>query len=179
MRCDRARELLSAALDGELAPAETASLEAHLAACSACAAERERLGAVRAAFRALPPAVPPRDLADAVMARIRAGEAAEPGRPAALPPPLAPRWPASARLAAALALVTAGLAAAWLARAPEAPAAAAAPLPAATAAAHGLGADAGCDAAGDCLSLAPCDSPAECGGGPPCSNPGECAGRVE
>ncbi|MFO1047582.1 MAG: anti-sigma factor [Geminicoccaceae bacterium] len=55
MGCDEARELLGAALDGELDAAHTAQLDRHLAACPACAAERralDRLGsAVRGASR--------------------------------------------------------------------------------------------------------------------------------
>ena len=180
MKCDRAHGLLSAALDGELEPAETEALDRHLAACPACAAERDRLAAVRTAFRALTPAPPPRDLARAVMERIRAGEAGEPARPAAPLPAVALRRWRVARLAAAFALLIAGLGAAWLARAPETPASpAAVPAPVAVTASHDLGADAGCEADGDCLHLAPCDSPMECGGGEPCSNPGECGGTLE
>jgi anti-sigma factor RsiW len=179
MKCDRARGLLSAALDGELEPAESEALDRHLAGCPACAAERDRLSAVRTAFRALTPAAPPCDLAGAVMERIRAGEAGEPGRPAPAPVPASLRRRA-ARLAAALALLTAGLGAAWLARVPEAPASpATAPARVAVTASHDLGADAGCEADGDCLHLSPCDSPMECGGGEPCSNPGECGGTVD
>ncbi len=37
MTCERIEELLSAYLEGELAPAERAEVEAHLAACPACA----------------------------------------------------------------------------------------------------------------------------------------------
>jgi anti-sigma factor RsiW len=179
MKCDRARGLLSAALDGELEPAESEALDRHLAACPACAAERGRLAAVRTAFRTLTPAAPPRDLAGAVMERIRAGEAGEPGRPAPVPVPTTVRRRRAARLAAALALLTAGLGAAWLARAPEVPAAPAAASRVAVTASRDLGADAGCEADGDCLHLAPCDSPMECGGGEPCSNPGECGGTVD
>ncbi len=37
MTCERTEELLSAYLEGELAPAERAEVEAHLAACPECA----------------------------------------------------------------------------------------------------------------------------------------------
>lgn len=179
MRCVDARCLLSARLDGELEPAEEAALGDHLLACPDCAAEAERLETVRAAFRALSPSPPPRDLARAVMERIRAGEAG-PAPVSAPVPPARRRWTLAARTAAALALAAAGLFAAWLARAPETPAVPAeAPMPVAEFAAHALGADAGCDAEGNCLHLAPCDSPAECGAAPPCSQPGECSGRFE
>lgn len=48
MKCTKARELFSPFLDGELAPHEAGSLEAHLAACAACRRELavwERLSA--------------------------------------------------------------------------------------------------------------------------------------
>lgn len=180
--CDDARELLSAALDGELDAAEEAALEAHLAGCADCAAHRERLAGVRDVFRSLTPAAPPRDLASAVMERIRAGEAGEPpAEPGAVAPSILPvrsrgrRW--AARVAAALLLVGAGAGVLWHSRASDAvgPAAADAPRMAAPAL-EDFGLDAGCGDGTDCLQLGPCDSAADCGGGAPCSVPGECGG---
>jgi anti-sigma factor RsiW len=50
------REDLTALLDGALAPARAAEVEAHLGACPACQAEAERLRGALAALGALPPA---------------------------------------------------------------------------------------------------------------------------
>ncbi|HEX5725726.1 MAG TPA: zf-HC2 domain-containing protein, partial [Longimicrobiaceae bacterium] len=53
---------LQALLDGELTPAQAAGVEAHLASCSACAAELEGLRAARGRLSsalALADAVPP------------------------------------------------------------------------------------------------------------------------
>ncbi|HOW86344.1 MAG TPA: zf-HC2 domain-containing protein [Candidatus Aminicenantes bacterium] len=49
MTCERIEELLSAYLEGELAPAERAEVEGHLAACPACA---EFAGLMREALAA-------------------------------------------------------------------------------------------------------------------------------
>ncbi len=181
LSCDDAREALSAALDGELDPAEAAALEAHLAACPACAERGDRLAEVRDAFRSLTPAAPPRDLASAVMERIRAGEAGAPPTEAT-PAPASPaisgrRWRSTARVAAALLLIAGGAAALWTSRASDGAAPAAEPsAPVSSRAIRDLGLDAGCGEGGNCLQLGPCDSPAECGGGPPCSDPSECGG---
>jgi anti-sigma factor RsiW len=51
MLCDETGELLGPALDGELDAAHVAQLERHLATCPACAAERQRLQALRSAVR--------------------------------------------------------------------------------------------------------------------------------
>lgn len=183
LTCDDVHELLSAAFDGELDPAEAARLDEHLAACSACAVHRERLAEVRDVFRSLTPAAPPRDLASAVMDRIRAGEAGEPGHPGATPSPAFPspaasrrrrRW--TARVAAALLLVGAGAGVLWHGRASDAVAPTEPAARIASPALQDLGLDAGCGESGNCLQLGPCDSPAECGGGPPCSDPRECGG---
>lgn len=47
-------DLLSAHLDGELDATERDRVDAHLAACGLCAAEREAIAAVRDRVRALP-----------------------------------------------------------------------------------------------------------------------------
>lgn len=52
-----AGDLLSAHLDGELAPETAAKVETHLAACPECRAELDHVGATRAALRSSP-AVP-------------------------------------------------------------------------------------------------------------------------
>jgi anti-sigma factor RsiW len=94
---------LSALLDGALAPAARAAVEAHLAGCAPCRAERARLSGTLAALGRLPAAPEPSPY---FAARLAARLAAEPprglfGRLAAL------RW--------RLALPAGGLAAAALA----------------------------------------------------------------
>jgi anti-sigma factor RsiW len=80
---DSQRERLSAYLDGELAPAETATLERHLADCRACQAELASLREVRALLGALPPPALPRSFA-----------LPETTAPPARLAPIAPRAPA-------------------------------------------------------------------------------------
>ena len=46
MNCERATQLLEAHLDGQVLPLDRAALEAHLAACPACALEAARLAAL-------------------------------------------------------------------------------------------------------------------------------------
>ncbi len=46
MNCWRTRQLLSAFLDGELSPSESAQLEEHLTSCPECGAARNRLAAL-------------------------------------------------------------------------------------------------------------------------------------
>lgn len=55
--------LLSAFLDGELNPVETAQLHGHLSSCGRCVAELEEVQKVRAAIRSLPLIELPVDLA--------------------------------------------------------------------------------------------------------------------
>lgn len=54
---------LSAYLDGVLAPAESARLASHLAACPVCRGDLGRLEALRRSLQALPPLTPGFDLA--------------------------------------------------------------------------------------------------------------------
>ncbi len=61
---------LSDYLDGELSPAERAELEAHLAACEACAATLEELRAVVTEAGRLPELGPERDLWPEIEARL-------------------------------------------------------------------------------------------------------------
>jgi anti-sigma factor RsiW len=77
--CAERREALSAYVDDELAPAERAELETHLAGCPAC---REALAAERrlsSQLAALPAPVPPGDFEARFWARIARGEAAGSG----------------------------------------------------------------------------------------------------
>ena len=52
-------DVISALLDGEMAPAARMAAEAHLATCAACAAEYEQTAAIRSAVRDLPAVDPP------------------------------------------------------------------------------------------------------------------------
>lgn len=110
MRCEEIRDLIEAALDGELDAAHAAQLERHLAACPDCAAARRRLEALRAAVRngasyhRLPPGAADRLLAGL---RAQAGAAApamaSPAVPSpAVPLPVPPRAPALRPAAARL-----------------------------------------------------------------------------
>ncbi len=93
---------LTALLDGALAPARRAEVEAHLAGCPACRAERDRLAGALAALGALP--APP-EPSPTFSARLAARLAREPEpRAGALARLLAWRW--------RLAVPVAGLAAA-------------------------------------------------------------------
>lgn len=103
---------LSGYLDGDLAAAERAALEGHLAACGACAATLAELAAVRDRARALPPLAPPAALWAAIEARLGAAvvdlgaERAKRAR----------RWSFSTPqlAAAAAALIVVSAAGAWL-----------------------------------------------------------------
>lgn len=68
---------LSAYLEADLAPAEEASLEAHLAECAGCAAELRALRRAIELLHALPAPEAPMGIGDAVIERLRSGE----GRP--------------------------------------------------------------------------------------------------
>ena len=72
------REELTALLDDALDPARRSEAEAHLAACPACRAERDRLAAALAALRDLPAPPPP---SPAFEARFWARLAREQDRP--------------------------------------------------------------------------------------------------
>lgn len=62
MRCEEVRPLLSVGLDGELEEGCTAQVQAHLAGCALCAAEREALSVTVRLLRAVPEADPPAEL---------------------------------------------------------------------------------------------------------------------
>lgn len=54
--CRHVRPQLTRLVDGELSPREIERLEDHLESCTACARERQALGALQAAYRGLPAA---------------------------------------------------------------------------------------------------------------------------
>jgi anti-sigma factor RsiW len=95
-------ERLSAYLDGELAPAERAAVEAHLAACPECAAFLAELSAADRAAAALP-AEAPEGYFDTFPARVRAR--LQP-RKAARPARRVPAWTWAAAAALFLAVIT-------------------------------------------------------------------------
>lgn len=76
----RARKLLNDYLEGELDLDQRARLDLHLSGCDDCACEARELKQTMFLLRALPTEESPPGLAEAVMARVRAGD----GRP--------PRW---------------------------------------------------------------------------------------
>lgn len=94
MRCDEALELLSAALDGEVTPAQQAKLDQHLAQCPTCRAIQTELLGLQNAWEGLNVAAPA-ELKAAVMEH--------------LPPQKAPTkglyWRRWGTMAAAVALV--------------------------------------------------------------------------
>jgi len=56
---DHLGDLLSALVDGELSPAQSAAAQAHVARCPSCAAELDDITTARALVRALPALEPP------------------------------------------------------------------------------------------------------------------------
>jgi anti-sigma factor RsiW len=56
---DHLDDALSALLDSELRPSETAEAQHHLAACALCRSELEQVSQARGWVRALPPVEPP------------------------------------------------------------------------------------------------------------------------
>jgi len=59
MECAEVREEFSALIDGELAPEQRAGVEAHLAHCSDCLRELDRIKRIDVLYRALTPQVAP------------------------------------------------------------------------------------------------------------------------
>jgi anti-sigma factor RsiW len=76
-RCPRTVEL-SALIDGQLADAERARIDAHLAGCASCGAMLADLGALRAELRQLPDERLGFDLSEVVRGRIAAASGARP-----------------------------------------------------------------------------------------------------
>lgn len=101
--CDKYAELISAAIDGALSPAEESRLAAHLAQCPDCKALYDELAVLHAALTDLPPVELPAGLTERVMAAV-AGSQVIPFEKKKAPRPWQ-RWLASA---AVLAVVLAG-----------------------------------------------------------------------
>ena len=80
MNCEELRDRLSAHLEADLDARERARVEEHLSECPDCRREYRELRHTVDLLRGLPPVDPPTDLADRVIARLRAGE----GRPGLL-----------------------------------------------------------------------------------------------
>ena len=70
--CDEYIELISAAIDGALSPAETEKLNAHLTQCPECEALYKELTALHTALGDLPPVEVPADLTERIMAAVAA-----------------------------------------------------------------------------------------------------------
>jgi len=68
MNCDRAKELLSDYLNGDLASAERALLEKHIESCSSCRAELRKLKRLRSILTSFPYVDPPSDFTQRVLA---------------------------------------------------------------------------------------------------------------
>jgi hypothetical protein len=101
MTCDDAR--LDEYLDGELAGADRASTEAHVASCPPCRAELDKAGKLEALLRRVPAGAPPD--AERFLARIKARS----------------RRPAPWRFAAAAAVILGGVAAFYAVSRPSTP----------------------------------------------------------
>jgi anti-sigma factor RsiW len=71
VNCETVFALLSADVDGEVAPDEATAVRAHLASCPACVRRRRLLEETRRAFRAVAPAAVPTAFDDAVLERVR------------------------------------------------------------------------------------------------------------
>ena len=100
------RDALSAYLDGQLAPARAARLEAHVASCEACSGTLDGMRQVRTMLRALPEAEPPRSF------RLRRSDIEAPARTrtiAAPPPSLMRAMPMLAAAAVIVFAITLGL----------------------------------------------------------------------
>jgi hypothetical protein len=115
LTCDRLDELLPDHLEGTLAAAERAAVEAHAAGCARCASLLHDLQDIRTTAAALPTLRPSRDLWEGIAARIEApvielGPAAARGAAGARRSPrrdFRTAWLGAA--AAALVAVTAGV----------------------------------------------------------------------
>jgi anti-sigma factor RsiW len=70
MHCEQADKMMSARLDGTLDRADVAHLEEHLATCSACRVEWQRMQALDGLFRSVPMRQAPLGLRAQVMTRI-------------------------------------------------------------------------------------------------------------
>ena len=71
MNCTEARDEFSALLDGELAPDRQAAVEAHLAECTSCLRELDKLQRVDALYSQLHPRQTPADFEDRVSQALR------------------------------------------------------------------------------------------------------------
>jgi anti-sigma factor RsiW len=140
------RALLDPYVDGELAGAELAALEGHLAQCARCGVEVGELRALRTAAGELPREMePPRDLWRGIAARIQqphgaAGQGTEVQfrrPPRRLAPPW---WLGRAAAAVGLVVLSAGVTTLVLRAGPEAPLAVTPPAPEVARPATGLAA---------------------------------------
>lgn len=108
--CERVQDQLSDLIDGALSPAEAEAVSVHLEACADCRQELAELRSVVALLHAVPPVVPPADLAERVHLAL-AALPDEPAVPRAAPPRASSRFNWGS--AAAGAAVAAFVAVAW------------------------------------------------------------------
>lgn len=125
---DRAQELAAAALDFELAPADRAELDRHLADCEPCRAISADLGTTATALAMLPTEDAPAHVREQILEAARIGAVTEPDSPAAGRPwsrlatliPVGRRWPVALVASAAVIVALIGGTLAWQAAAPDA-----------------------------------------------------------
>ena len=67
MKCRQDRNVLSAYIDGELEPGQTAELKRHLESCSSCRAETQAFSTLKTAIAGLPLPVSPSDLTQSLL----------------------------------------------------------------------------------------------------------------
>ena len=96
-------ELISAAIDGALSPADQAKLEAHLTTCPDCKALYDDLSRIHQTLRALPTVAVPEGLSDRIIAAVKADNVT----PITVKKPTI-QWKRWVATAAVLALILAG-----------------------------------------------------------------------
>jgi len=130
VKCQHAREQLTAYLDGELEGDRGSAVRGHLRECEECRQVAENEAALRDGLRALPPVDPPASLWSGVQARLAQEEVADARRPAwrrALARPLLWLRPQPLSLAGA-AIATVVVLVVWKTRHEEPPAVAPSPV---------------------------------------------------
>ena len=120
MQCDRARDLLGAFIDGELAGAERQAMSEHVRTCARCTTEAQDMRQLSRQVAAIGREAAPTSLVTRIRADLAAAPTtAKPERADALPAGLRmwQRWPVAIAACAAACFVTAfltwGIVARW------------------------------------------------------------------